>query len=184
MITELTQRSAGKCELCEAENATVMHIVSPKTGSSADECVLLCHTCDSGIQNTDSVDVNHWRCLAGSMWSEVPAVKVLTKRLLQSIKTDWAEELLSSMWMEDELEEWAALSGGTAAQHKDSNGNILNEGDSVVLIKDLDVKGGGFTAKRGTAVRNIRLVPDNAGQIEGRVEGQKIVILTQYVKKQ
>ena len=67
--------------------------------------------------------------------------------------------------------------------HLDSNGVQLQHGDSVVLIKDLKVKGGGFTAKRGTAVRNITLVHDNAEHIEGKVEGQKIVILTQYVKK-
>jgi len=53
----------------------------------------------------------------------------------------------------------------------------------VVLIKDLKVKGAGFTAKRGTAVRNISLVHDNAEHIEGKINGQKIVILTQYVKK-
>jgi protein PhnA len=67
--------------------------------------------------------------------------------------------------------------------HRDNNGTMLQAGDTVVLIKDLDVKGGGFTAKRGTAVRGISLVEDNAGQIEGRVNGQQIVILTQYVKK-
>ena len=53
----------------------------------------------------------------------------------------------------------------------------------MTLIKDLKVKGANFTAKRGTAVRNIRLVHDNAGQIEGKVETQMIVILTEYVKK-
>jgi protein PhnA len=47
----------------------------------------------------------------------------------------------------------------------------------------LDVKGANFTAKRGTAVRNIRLVHDNPEQIEGKINGQGIVILTQYVKK-
>ena len=67
--------------------------------------------------------------------------------------------------------------------HKDSNGVVLQDGDSVVLIKDLDVKGAGFTAKRGAAVHNIKLVWDNAEHIEGRVENQHIVILTQYVKK-
>jgi protein PhnA len=67
--------------------------------------------------------------------------------------------------------------------HKDSNGTVLLAGDSVVLIKDLEVKGGGFTAKRGTAVRGISLVEDNPKQIEGRVNGQQIVILTQFVKK-
>jgi protein PhnA len=51
------------------------------------------------------------------------------------------------------------------------------------LIKDLPVKGAGFTAKRGTPVRNISVVPDNAGHIEGRVNGQHIVILTEFVKK-
>lgn len=53
----------------------------------------------------------------------------------------------------------------------------------MVLIKDLTVKGAGFTAKRGTAVHRISLVADNAAQIEGRVEGQRIVILTEFVKK-
>jgi len=52
-----------------------------------------------------------------------------------------------------------------------------------MLIKDLKVKGGGFTAKRGLVLRNIRLVHDNHEHIEGKVAGQTIVILTQYTKK-
>ena len=82
--------------------------------------------------------------------------------------------------------EWAksgVSNSDDAIKHIDSNGAVLNAGDSVVLIKDLDVKGANFVAKRGTAVRNITLVHDNAEHIEGKVEGQKIVILTQYVKK-
>ena len=67
--------------------------------------------------------------------------------------------------------------------HRDSQGQVLQRGDTVILIKDLTVKGANFTAKRGTAVRKISLVPDNPGQIEGRVEDQKIVILTEYVRK-
>jgi len=67
--------------------------------------------------------------------------------------------------------------------HRDSNGAILAQGDTVTLIKDLPVKGAGFTAKRGTAVRGISLVADNPAHIEGRVEGQRIVILTEFVKK-
>ena len=51
------------------------------------------------------------------------------------------------------------------------------------MIKDLPVKGAGFTAKRGTPVRGISLVADNEAHIEGRVEGQRIVILTEFVKK-
>ena len=68
--------------------------------------------------------------------------------------------------------------------HKDSNGHVLQNGDSVVLIKSLDVKGSTINAKLGTVVRNIRLVDNNTEQIEGRIEGQVIVILTKYVRKQ
>ncbi|MFN3847742.1 MAG: alkylphosphonate utilization protein, partial [Paracoccaceae bacterium] len=68
-------------------------------------------------------------------------------------------------------------------EHRDSNGVLLAAGDTVVLIKDLPVKGSSMVAKRGTAVRGIRLVFDNADQIEGKVNGQTIVILCQFVKK-
>ena len=83
---------------------------------------------------------------------------------------------------------WAQASGEGQTEdarelHRDSNGAVLEAGDSVTLIKDLNVKGANFTAKRGTAVRNISLVQDNPEHIEGRVEGQRIVILTQFVKK-
>ena len=63
-------------------------------------------------------------------------------------------------------------------------GAILETGDTVTLIKDLDVKGANFVAKRGTAVRGIALVAYNPEHIEGRVNGTRIVILTQYVRKQ
>ena len=75
----------------------------------------------------------------------------------------------------------ADIDGGII--HKDSNGVVLKQGDNVVIIKDLDVKGANIVAKRGTAVRRITLVKDNAEQIEGRVNDQHIVLLTQYVKK-
>ena len=66
---------------------------------------------------------------------------------------------------------------------KDANGTELNAGDNVTLIKDLKVKGTSMTAKQGTVVRKITLDPENAEYIEGKVDGQQIVILTQYVKK-
>ena len=84
---------------------------------------------------------------------------------------------------------WAKATGdhendASVDLHKDSNGHILQNGDSVVLIKSLDVKGSTLNAKLGTVVKNIRLVPDNTEQIEGRVEGQLIVILTKYLRRQ
>lgn len=116
------------------------------------------------------------------MWSEDPALQVCAARTLKRLDTDWARDLSDQLYLDDETRAWA----DNVAQdilHKDSNGVPLSAGDTVVLIKDLNVKGAGFTAKRGTAVHRISLVADNAAHIEGRVEGQRIVILTEFVKK-
>jgi protein PhnA len=92
------------------------------------------------------------------------------------------------LYLDDATLAWAkAGAPGTGSsdevKHLDSNGGVLEAGDTVTIIKDLNVKGSSLVAKRGTAVRNISLVRDNAEQIEGRVEGQQIVILTKFVKK-
>lgn len=66
---------------------------------------------------------------------------------------------------------------------KDSNGNRLQDGDSVTLIKDLPVKGAGLTLKRGTTVKNIRLTYDEQ-EIECNHEKVRgLVLKTQFVKK-
>ncbi|HMI04588.1 MAG TPA: alkylphosphonate utilization protein, partial [Pedobacter sp.] len=72
----------------------------------------------------------------------------------------------------------------TVEFHKDTNNNVVENGDTVVLVKTLDVKGSSLSAKLGTVVKNIKLVDDNKEQIEGRIEGQLIVILTKFVRKQ
>ena len=123
------------------------------------------------------------------MWNENKPVQVVAWRMLSRLKPEgWPQDLLDMMYLDEETQQWAMATGEGEEQegkivHKDSNGAILQDGDSVVLIKDLDVKGANFTAKRGAAVHKITLVWDNENQIEGRVEGQHIVILTQYVKK-
>lgn len=66
---------------------------------------------------------------------------------------------------------------------KDCNGNILNDGDTVTLIKDLKVKGANVTLKRGTVVKGIRLTGDPE-EIEGKVEKVKgLVLKACFVKK-
>jgi protein PhnA len=66
---------------------------------------------------------------------------------------------------------------------KDSNGNVLNDGDTVVLIKDLKVKGTSVTLKRGTVVKHIRLT-DDENEIEGKADKVKgLVLRTEFVKK-
>jgi protein PhnA len=101
----------------------------------------------------------------------------------------WAVDNLDMMYLEDDVMAWAKATGdhendGAVVLHRDSKGHVLQNGDAVVLTKSLDVKGSTLNARMGTVVRNIRLVHDNTDQIEGKIEGQLIVILTQYVRKQ
>ncbi len=184
---KLLERSQHTCELCGSDKDLQVYTIAPE--NHPDNEIVVCKTCYDQIENPDQMDVNHWRCLNDSMWSEVPAVQVMAWRLLNRLKSkaDWATDLLDMLYFDEETQEWAEATGEgsdeEAVVHKDSNGAVLQNGDSVVLIKDLKVAGGGFTAKRGTAVRRISLVHDNPEHIEGRVEGQHIVILTKYVKK-
>jgi protein PhnA len=189
MATEqaLLERSNNNCELCSADNELEVYQVPPSRDGSADQCVLLCKTCLGQINDPASTDVNHWRCLNDSMWSQLPAVQVMVWRQLNALSSEsWAQDLLNMLYLEDEVMTWAQSDGNNnddnSAITLDSNGAKLEAGDTVTLIKDLDVKGGGFTAKRGTAVRNISLT-DNPEHIEGRVNGVRIVLLTKFLKK-
>jgi len=184
----LETRSEGKCELCGATEGLAVYEVPNSPHDGADASVYACGTCKTQLEDADQVNANHWRCLNDSMWSEVDAVKVVAYRMLNQLRGEgWPQDLLDMMYLEDDVKAWAeaGIQGDDedAVVHKDSNGAVLENGDTVVLIKDLKVSGGGFTAKRGTPVRNIRLVADNAAHIEGRVNSQLIVILTEFVKK-
>ena len=65
---------------------------------------------------------------------------------------------------------------------KDANGNVLQNGDSVLLIKDLKVKGTSINLKRGTKVKSIRLT-DEESEVEGKIDGSVIVLRTEFLKK-
>ncbi|MGV6804209.1 MAG: PhnA domain-containing protein [Ruegeria sp.] len=166
------------CALCNADAETSFFAVS---GGPDGAGVEICESCCTQIEGDP--DPNHMRCLATAMWSEDSATQVLAARLLKRLTDhDWARDLSDQLWLDEETQAW--VDNETAASdHRDSNGAPLAQGDTVVLIKDLPVKGAGFTAKRGTAVRGISLVADNPEHIEGRVEGQRIVILTKFVKR-
>lgn len=184
----LNQRAEHQCELCKSEDSLSVFAVPASPDTSEDCSTLLCATCSQQLNVPSQIDVNHWRCLSDSMWSPTPAIQVLAYRQLHQLKSEtWAQDLLDMFYLDDELKAWA--DAGLAAEEDesiaptlDSNGTRLEAGDTVHLIKDLVVKGAGFTAKRGTAVRNIALT-DNPEQIEGRVNGTRIVLLTQYLKK-
>ncbi len=186
---QLLTRSGSSCELSgEIENLKVYEV--PKSpGTGMDSHIIISQICLEQIEDPDKMDPNHWRCLNDSMWSEVPAVQVMAWRILNRLRSEgWPQDLLDMLYLDEETLVWAKATGegedaDDAIKHIDSNGAVLQAGDNVVLIKDLNVKGANFTAKRGTAVRNISLVHDNPEHIEGRVNGQHIVILTKFVKK-
>ena len=168
-LTDLMTRAAGVCEFCGAAQDLAAQEFLPAGA------VLLCADCRGAPAAA------HWRCLEGAAWSAEPVVQYAVWVKLASLDAAWAAECRDGMVLSDTAQSWA--DAPAALVHRDSQGQVLQRGDSVVLIKDLTVKGANFTAKRGTVVRKISLVPDNAGQIEGRVEDQKIVILTEFVRK-
>ena len=166
-----------QCSFCSADNA------EPRAVTPRDDTVTLCATCAEGL-NDKPEDNPHWRCLNDAIWSLEDTTQVAAYRVLAKLDASWARDLLDMAYLEPDLLEWAqSVEDDISVVHKDSNGSVLSAGDTVVLIKDLPVKGAGFTAKRGTPVRNISLVADNSEHIEGRVEGQRIVILTKFIKK-
>lgn len=174
VFDDLLARSGGVCEFCGADAGLAAVDVAGTDGA-----ILLCETCQS-----EEAPEAHWRCLEGAAWSGIADVQIAVWRKLGGIDAAWAGEAREGMSMEPETAALAAAGQPLPGIiHRDSNGAVLAQGDTVMLIKDLPVKGAGFTAKRGTAVRGISLVADNAGHIEGRVEGQRIVILTEFVKK-
>ncbi len=192
MSTEkkLHTRSESKCELCSATENLSVYEIPPESNASPEQSVLICETCKAQIDDPEKMDANHWLCLNDSMWSQVPAVQVMAWRMLTRLSNEgWPQDLLDILYLDDDTLTWAQASGEGQSnnedrvKHLDCNGAILEAGDTVTLTKDLNVKGANFTAKRGTAVRRISLVVDNAKQIEGKVDGQHIVILTEFVKK-
>lgn len=189
ILKELQERSNSKCELCSATENLNIYEVPPVSTGGIDGSLLACKTCIDQIENPENTDTNHWRCLNESMWNEHVAVQVVAWRMLSRLKAEgWPQDLLNMMYLDDEALAWAKATGEGVDDsekiiHRDSNGVILEAGDSVVLIKDLPVKGSSMVAKRGTAVRRISLDNDNAEYIEGKVDGQQIVLITKFVKK-
>ena len=182
---KLDLRSGSTCELCGSKEDLNDFEVAPSK-----ESIAACKVCSDQIENPDTVDANHWRCLNDSMWSEVSAVQVVAWRMLTQLRTEgWPQDLLDMLYLDEETLEWAKATGvgveedENAVVHRDVNGVILQAGDSVVLIKDLKVKGSSMIAKQGTAVRRISLDRDNEKYIEGKVGPTQIVIITDYVKK-
>lgn len=186
---KLYERSGSKCELCASQDQLQIYNVRPASKGNADDSILVCENCINQIEHPEEMEVNHWRCLNDSMWSEVTAVQIMAWRMLNRLRSEgWPQDLLDMMYLDEENLKWAQATGEgedvtDKIVHRDVNGVELQVGDSVVLIKDLKVKGSSMVAKQGTAVRRISLDRDNPEYIEGKVGPTQIVLITKYVKK-
>jgi len=165
-----------KCDLCGSTENLTNYTVEPR-----DESITLCETCLT-THESPADNESHWHCLNDAMWSENPAVQVMAYRIYSRLGN---QDQLDMMYMEDDVKAWAeaGLEEENAQPVRDANGNILKEGDSVTIIKDLVVKGAGFTAKQGTTVKNIRMVPGDPTHIQGKVNGSTIFIISAFLKK-
>jgi len=164
------------CQLCESPDDLAPVTVPPRS-----DTVLACATCRTELA-ADPLDEPHWRCLQGAAWSDVPAVQVLAYRLLGRLDASWALDLRDQLYLDDDTRAWADAEPSAGPTVVDAHGTPLADGDSVTLIKDLDVKGAGFTAKRGTLVKNIR-TGDDPTHVEGRVNKVAIYLKTEFLKK-
>ncbi len=181
------ERSGHKCELCSGTDELAALSVAGSKDSSLATSLLACKICREQISGGAELNINHWRCLNDCMWSQEAPVQVISWRMLKRLSGEgWAQDLLDMMYLEPEILKWAEAGLGEeeddSAPCKDCNGTLLQDGDSVTIIKDLVVKGAGFTAKRGTTVKNISLT-SNPEHIEGRVNGTRIVLLSCFLKK-
>jgi len=189
LLEELQSRSGNQCELCTSQNNLEVYEIPPTSTGGVDGSLLACDVCIGQIENPETTDANHWRCLNDSMWSEFRSVKIIAWRMLSRLRKEcWPQDLLDMLYLEEEDLRFAKETGEHLDEnekiiHRDANGAILQAGDSVVLIKDLKVKGSSMVAKQGTAVRRISLDHENANYIEGKVGPTQIVIITDYVKK-
>ena len=98
LFESLFKRSQGKCELCSSQNILEVYEVSFSSQVGEEAALLICQTCRDQIENVNSMDVNHWRCLNESIWSEFESVKVMSYRLLSRFNGEaWATDLLDQL---------------------------------------------------------------------------------------
>ncbi|MEO1937641.1 MAG: PhnA domain-containing protein [Sulfurimonas sp.] len=169
------------CELCgSSEDVTVMEL--PVSDGSEDQSIYVCANCKAQIESGEP-DEAHFNCLNDAMWSETPAVKVMSYILWNKLGR---QDMVEMMYLEEDelkLAQQAINAEANKVVFRDANGVELHAGDTIVILKDLDVKGAGFTAKRGTTVTKIALPNDMDDHVEGRVNGTKIYLKTEFIKK-
>jgi len=169
------------CELCGCSKDVEL-VELPVSDASEEQSIYLCANCNEQISSGE-LDETHFNCLNDAMWSETPAAKIMSYILWNKLGR---QDMVEMMYLEEDelkLAEQAVNAEANKVTFRDANGVELLAGDSIVILKDLDVKGAGFTAKRGTTVTRISLPHDMDDHVEGRVNGTKIYLKTEFIKK-
>ncbi len=109
---DLKLRSNNSCELCAATGTLAVYEVPFSPEARRDNELVACEKCRAQLERKEALDAAHWQCLTTSMWSEVPAVQVVSWRMLNRLRNEsWAAEQLDMMYLDDELLAWAKASG-------------------------------------------------------------------------
>ncbi|WP_428775004.1 PhnA domain-containing protein [Vibrio sp.] len=178
----MLERCQSKCELCGSDSPLTAFAVPPHSQVTVDQAIMVCDKCLGEIN--EPKDINHWRCLNDSMWSQIPAVQVTAWRQLTRLNSEsWAQDLLDMMYLEEEVQNWAMIGMSADDKPLDVNGVELKKGDDVTVIKDLPIKGSSQVIKQGTVVRNINVSADDAKHIQGKVNGQAMYVIAEYCRK-
>lgn len=185
----IISRATNSCEVCQNNTPEHLFTIHPDKDITEENTVYVCSACHGPLSLQETFKSEDWTFIAHSIWSELPAVQIIAYRVLNGLKSEtWAQEALDMMYLEDSIKEKADmfeyLASMVQERHRDSLGQELFDNDTVVLTKTLDVKGSTLKASLGTVIKNIRLDKNNTDYIEGKIEGQSIMILTKYLRKQ
>jgi protein PhnA len=100
---ELQTRSESKCELCSAKKNLKVYEVPPDSNGRADQSVLICKNCLDQVTGQNEMDAKHWRCLKDSMWTQVPAVQVMSWSMITRLSAETsAQDLLEKLYLDEE----------------------------------------------------------------------------------
>ncbi|MGC4017342.1 MAG: hypothetical protein QM755_22930 [Luteolibacter sp.] len=108
---DLARRAKSKCELTGASGVPLRAYEVPPVEAepSLEHTLLVSEPCFEALDRPKSLSGQEWRCLAETVWSELPAAQVVAWRMLKALaaREDWAREVLDEVFLDPDVQEWA-----------------------------------------------------------------------------